>query len=111
VPPNELKLSLPEDYNRAEVPRRRANRGSLHPNGAFWPGGAMAAGWSWAGGGITPRIENRLLPRSITSTLDGRPKEFEQVKRMHEKQRAVVHHGRTFAALARREKVPAPATS
>jgi Tfp pilus assembly protein PilN len=95
--PNELSF-LPEDYLEQKY-ARRANAVCIIL--ALLAGGAMLVGWHWL------RDRNARI-ESTFGAVDQRyldaARKIEQVKRMHEKQRDVVHHAELAASLV--EKVP-----
>lgn len=95
--PNELSF-LPEDYIEQKY-ARRANAVCILL--CLLAGGAMAAGWSWLRGS-NARVENAFA--EVDNKYLDAARKIEQVKRMHEKQRAVVHHAELAASLV--EKVP-----
>ena len=95
--PNELSF-LPEDYLEQKY-TRRAN--ALCILLFLMTGGAIATGWSWMRGSNT-RIENTFA--EVDAKYSDAARKIEQVKKMHEKQREVVHHAELAASLV--EKVP-----
>jgi Tfp pilus assembly protein PilN len=95
--PNELSF-LPEDYLEQKY-TRRANVVCVLL--VLLTGGAIFAGWSWMRGN-NARIETSFA--QVDAKYLDAARKIEQVKRMHEKQRAVVHHAELAASLV--EKVP-----
>jgi Tfp pilus assembly protein PilN len=95
--PNELSF-LPEDYLEQKY-TRRAN--ALCVLLFLITGSAIATGWSWMRGSNT-RIEAGFA--EVDNKYLDAARKIEQVKRMHEKQRAVVRHAELAASLV--EKVP-----
>lgn len=95
--PNELSF-LPEDYLEQKY-TRRAN--VLCVLLVLAGGGAVAASWNWMRGSNS-RIENTFA--EVDSKYVDAARKIEQVKKMHEKQRAVVRHAELAASLV--EKVP-----
>jgi Tfp pilus assembly protein PilN len=95
--PNELSF-LPEDYLEQKY-TRRANAVCVLL--FLVAGGAIVAGWSWLRGN-NARIEAGFA--EVDSKYLDAARKIEQVKRMHEKQRAVVHHAELASSLV--EKVP-----
>jgi len=95
--PNELSF-LPEDYIEQKYARRAYAICILL---CLLAGGAMATGWSWLRG-ANARVEAAFA--EVDNKYLDAARKIEQVKRMHEKQRAVVHHAELAASLV--EKVP-----
>ena len=95
--PNELSF-LPDDYLEQKY-TRRANVVCVLL--FLLTAGAIFAGWSWMRGSNS-RIEAGFA--DVDSKYLDAARKIEQVKRMHEKQRAVVRHAELAASLV--EKVP-----
>lgn len=95
--PNELSF-LPEDYLEQKY-TRRANAVCLLL--FLLTAGAIAATWNWMRGNNS-RIEANFA--QVDTTYVDAARKIEQVKKMHEKQRAVVRHAELAASLV--EKVP-----
>jgi Tfp pilus assembly protein PilN len=95
--PNELSF-LPEDYLEQKY-TRRANVVCVLL--FLLTGGGIAAGWNWMRGSNT-RIEATFA--EVDAKYTDAARKIEQVKKMHEKQRDVVHHAELAASLV--EKVP-----
>ncbi len=95
--PNELSF-LPEDYLEQKY-TRRANVVCVLL--FLLTGGGIAAGWNWMRGSNT-RIETTFA--EVDTKYTDAARKIEQVKKMHEKQRAVVRHAELAASLV--EKVP-----
>jgi Tfp pilus assembly protein PilN len=95
--PNELSF-LPEDYLEQKY-TRRANAVCVLL--FLLTGGAIASGWNWMRGNNS-RIETTFA--AVDTKYVDAARKIEQVKKMHEKQRAVVRHAELAASLV--EKVP-----
>src|SRR5690348_228795 len=95
--PNELSF-LPEDYLEQKY-TRRANAVCILM--FLLTVGGIAAGWHWMRGNDT-RTEATFL--EVDTRYTDAARKIEQVKKMHEKQRAVVRHAELAASLV--EKVP-----
>lgn len=95
--PNELSF-LPEDYLEQKV-ARRANGICIIL--ALLAGGAMLVGWYWLRDRNTHVEANFAL---VDQRYLDAARKIEQVNKMHEKQREVVHHAELAASLV--EKVP-----
>lgn len=95
--PNELSF-LPDDYLEQKW-KRRANL--VCAVLALLTAGAVAAGWSWVRKHDV-QIEGQFA--TVDAKYVDAARKIEQVKKMHDQQREVVHHAELAAALV--EKVP-----
>lgn len=95
--PNELSF-LPDDYLEQKW-KRRAN--VVCALLALLTAGGVAAAWSWERK-HSAQIEARFA--EVDNRYVDAARKIEQVKKMHEQQREVVHHAELAAALV--EKVP-----
>ena len=95
--PNELSF-LPDDYLEQKW-KKRANL--VCAVLAVLTAGAVAAGWSWIRKHDS-QIEGQFT--AVDAKYVDAARKIEQVKKMHEQQKEVVHHAELAAALV--EKVP-----